>query len=164
MDIKTLISTESPDVLFITETPYDKDCSPLCSMLRNQGYYIHFRPTKDPVLPAGTLAEARIPSANAGTNGGCMLAFKKKQNWSHAVSPAPLPPGFPPGTACALEITLTRRRKCLLLCCYLPQDDELHEETCLLTENIRTHFPDHAVILGGDLRGSWTGWQGEKIR
>ena len=158
MDIKTLISTESPDVLFITETPYDKDCSPLCSMLRNQGYYIHFRPTKDPVLQAGTLAEARIPSANAGTNGGCMLAFKKKQNWSHAVSPAPLPPGFPPVTACALEITLTRRRKCLLLCCYLPQDDELHEETCLLlTENIRTHFPDHAVILGGDLQGSWTG-------
>ena len=72
MDIKTLISTESPDVLFITETPYDKDCSPLCNMLRNQGYYIHFRPTKDPVLPSGTLAEARIPSANAGTNGGCM--------------------------------------------------------------------------------------------
>ena len=94
VDIKTLISTESPDVLFITETPYGKDCPPLCNMLRNNGYHIHFRPTNDPTPQTDIPPEARLPTSRSGTSGGCMLAFKKKQPWSHAVSPVPLPPEF----------------------------------------------------------------------
>ena len=104
----------------------------------------------------------RIPAASTGTTGGCMLAFKKKQPWSHAVSPVPLPPGFSPGIACAPEITtITRRRKCPMLCCYLATPRQrppyVNTHTCrLLSDELQTHFPEHAIILGGDLQGNWT--------
>ena len=154
-DIISLITAECPDILFLTETPFDKDCPPLCHILSNQGYYIHFRPTRSPNPPTDIPEEARIPAH--GTSGGCLLAFKKKQPWSHAISPVFLPREFPAETLCALEITLTKQRKCLIVCCYLPHNDGAHKEACHTIQSLQSQFPDHSIILGGDLQGDWQG-------
>ena len=169
-NIKALIADESPDILFITETPYDKDCPPLCSMLSNAGYYIHFRPTRDPVHPENTPQEAQIPAASTGTTGGraggCMLAFiKKKQPYMvprRLSRTATIPPEFSPGIACALEITITRRRnKCLMLCCYLSTPRQRPPRTHMPPPLGRTpntlprpcHHPWRGPTI---LQGNWT--------
>jgi hypothetical protein len=79
-DIITLLTTHDPDILFLSETQTAKDCSVLCGIQHNHGYYTHYHTSNIPLNPDSTPPEARIPATLTHNGGGYMIAYNKKEN------------------------------------------------------------------------------------
>ena len=85
-----------------------------------------------------------------------MIAYKKDKTWSPSLRPFTLPKNIPRQIACALEETLASGKKCLLLSCYFPHDLAEHAAACIAISTLTTAYPDHIIIIGGDLQGDLT--------
>ena len=149
-DIIALLNSHKPDILFLTETPTDKDGDALRGILSNKGYHIHYHPDNTPSSMDDTLPESRLPTSITNSRGGCMIAHTKSATWAISLRPFSLPKHFPRQLACALEGTLDTGHNCLLITCYLPQDLAKHAEACVALSTLTTSYPNHLIILGGD--------------
>jgi len=67
-----LLTLHKPDILFFTETPTSKDCSALCAMLQNHGYYTHLPASNNAIIAEAIPPEARIPTTLTQNGGGCI--------------------------------------------------------------------------------------------
>ena len=85
-----------------------------------------------------------------------MIVYHKSAPLTSSLLPLPLPSFLPRHTACALEGTLNTRNKCLMVTCYLPQDNADHSKACSVLTTLPLLYPDHLIILGGDFQGDLT--------
>jgi hypothetical protein len=69
VDIVSLLDSQTPDFLLLTETPLLPNNKALTHILRKRGYKIHDNTTKAP-SPPGTLLEARLLAHLTHPGGG----------------------------------------------------------------------------------------------
>ena len=147
-DIIALLTTHKPDILFLTETPTDKDGDALRGILSNKGYHVHYHPDNAPSSIDDTPLEARIRTSIINSRGGYMIAHTKTVTRASSLRPFVLPKHLPGQLACALEGTLDTGHNDLLITRYLPQDLARHAEACLALSTLTTTYPNHLIILG----------------
>ena len=57
-----------------------------------------------------------------------------------------------------MEITLHYGAKAAIVVNYLPQPMEEHERSCYALARLLRALSHHLLLLGGDIRGAWTGF------
>ena len=91
-DLQKLIEDHNPDILILTETPYENKARTLKKFLRRHGFELIYTPPPAPPRNQDYLPkEARLPQAILkSSSGGALCAYKKDAPWAHFVSPVKL--------------------------------------------------------------------------
>ena len=156
-DLHTLIEVESPDVLMLSETPYQGSSHALTGLLRRMGYFMSFLPPEPPRLDEEFLPpEARAPRQDV-SGGGCLTAIRRSCPLSQWATKLRVQGGRVSRFISGIHISPPYSPPLLLVAVYLPQKNNMdtYRQCCKYLSDLCAEHPDATVIVGGDFQTPW---------
>jgi hypothetical protein len=78
--------------------------------------------------------------------------INKSAPWALSTSLAKLPSSSPRNQAAAIMVALTSFSSCLLVACYLPQDEAAHKIMCESLSSLPHAYPNHTILVAGEVQ------------
>ena len=154
-DVEQLISSHSPDVLLLTETPYVTRSKPLTRLLSRSGYLFTYTPTPAPTPDQSFLPkEARLPKATLiKTTGGALCAYKKTAPWTPHSSPLLIPDKSLKSYITGIHIHHPNGNDRIIAATYIPhKHPQIKDRIWDQLASLKHCENDPLILIGGDFQ------------